>query len=175
LRTHRPAALAAILVPRRQDAPAVAAPAPAPAAPATAETAPQAEPAQQKNADEARRLVEDFQRAVAAGDAESIRSMLAPDVRYNGVVGVDAALDDQIWLGRGQERPRFTPPDAVHPAADVIRVESRFVVPFRDVAGTPGEVAGRAVWEVARRAGVLQIVAVDYDILPSAAPAPRDG
>ncbi len=55
------------------------------------------------------------------------------------------------------------------------RVESRFVVPFRDVAGTPGEVTGRAVWEVARRAGLLQIVAVDYDILPTAPPEPRDG
>jgi hypothetical protein len=170
LRTHRPAALAAILVPPTKKVPAAAEP---PSAPAPA---PDGATDQQRGVtDEARRLVEEFQRAVAAGDAETIRSLLAPDVRYNGVIGVDAALDDQVWLGRGQDRPRFAPPDAAQPVADAIRVESRFVVPFRDVAGAPGEVAGRAVWEVARRAGVLQIVAVDYDILPTAASAPRDG
>jgi hypothetical protein len=36
-------------------------------------------------------------------------------------------------------------------------------------------VAGRAVWQVARRGGLLQIIAVDYEVLPAAAPALGDG
>ena len=165
LRTRRPGALAAVLVPQPTSPPVVPAAPPDPA-PSIAEGG---------AVDGARRLVVEFQRAVAAGDAEAIRSLLAPDVRYNGVIGVDAALDDQIWLGRGQERPRFAAPDAARAGADAIRVESPFYVPFRDVAGAPGEVAGRAVWQVMRRAGLLQIVAVDYEVLPAAAPVPCDG
>jgi hypothetical protein len=123
--------------------------------------------------DDARRTIIDFQRAMAAGDGETLRSLLAQDVRYNGVVGVDAALDDQIWLARGGDRPRFLPPDTVRIEEGSVRVEGRFYVPFRDVAGMRDEVAGRAVWHVARRADLLQIVDVEYDVIPSAsAPGP---
>jgi hypothetical protein len=149
----RPGALAAIVVPRAVPPPA------RPAAPP-----PVADP----TTDEARQLVEAFQRAVAGGDGEAIRSLLTADVRYNGAHGIDAALDDQIWLGRGGDRPRFLPPDAVRLEDDAIRVEGDFYVPFRDVAGMRGEVQGRAVWRVARRAGMLQIVQVEYDVVPAA-------
>ena len=125
--------------------------------------------------EEARQAVVDFQRAIAAGDGETLRSLLAPDVHYNGVVGVDAALDDQIWLARGGDRPRFLSPDAARREEGAVRVESRFYVPFRDVAGMRDEVAGRAVWYVARRADLLQIVGVDYDVVPAADIAGHDG
>ncbi|HWP65263.1 MAG TPA: AAA family ATPase [Candidatus Limnocylindria bacterium] len=191
LRRERPSALAPLLV---SPATPAAAPGPAPVPPPAPVPAPAAAPApaavpalalapapgsprppaaSEPDMESARRVVAAFQEAVAAGDGETIRSLLAADVRYNGVVGVDAALDDQIWLGRGPERPRFLPPDTAERSDGSVRVESTFTVPFRDVAGKPGEVRGRAVWRVARRGGLLQIVAVDYDVLPgSSAKAP---
>jgi hypothetical protein len=155
-----PGALAAVVTPppiRSQDQP------------------PPSVPAGDAALDDARRTVIDFQHAMVAGDGETLRSLLAEDVHYNGVVGVDAALDDQIWLARGGDRPRFLPPDTVRTEEGAVRVEGRFYVPFRDVAGMRDEVAGRAVWRVARRADLLQIVDVEYDIVPGAGAPGSDG
>jgi hypothetical protein len=156
----RPSALAAIVVPR-------------PAAPAS--PPPVLPPAHAPIPDDAREVVEAFHRAIAAGDGEAIRSLLTPDVLYNGVVGIDAAIDDQVWLGRGGDRPTFQAPDAVRPENGTMRVESPFSVPFRDVAGMRGEVVGRAVWHVAERAGRLRIVQVEYDVVPAPPPARHGG
>jgi hypothetical protein len=38
-----------------------------------------------------------------------------------------------------------------------------------------GEVLGRAVWIVARRGSALQIVDVEYDVVPQPPAAPLDG
>jgi len=145
----RESALAALVVPRAAGAAATAAP-----------------DADEPGA-EARRLVLAFQDAVARGDGESIRSLLVPDVRYNGSVGVDAAIDDQVWLGRGGDRPRFAPPDAVRRDGPTVVVEAPFHVPYRDVAGVRGELAGRARWRLRPRGAGLAIVQVDYDVVPA--------
>jgi hypothetical protein len=56
-----------------------------------------------------------------------------------------------------------------------VRVEAPFSVPFRDVAGTRGEVVGRAVWRIAVRAGRPRIVQVEYEVIPTAATTPPAG
>jgi hypothetical protein len=61
----------------------------------------------------------------------------------------------------------FLPPDAVREDGSGVRVESAFHVPYRDVAGVRGEIAGRAVWHVTQRAGRARIVRVEYDIVPA--------
>jgi hypothetical protein len=147
----RPSALAALVVPRVADA---AAP---PLTPAASDP----------TTDEARRLVLAFQEAMGTGNREALRSSLTEDVRYNGVQGIDAALDDQAGRARSGEAPRFQAPLFVEPAGDTIRVQTTFVVAYRDVAGIPGDVTGRAVWELAEREGRLRIIQVDYDVIPA--------
>jgi hypothetical protein len=40
-------------------------------------------------------------------------------------------------------------------------------VPYRDVAGVRGELAGRARWRLRPRGAGLAIVQVDYDVVPA--------
>jgi hypothetical protein len=156
----RPSALAALVVPRTADA----------ALPPALDDG-----ASVPLGEQARRLVARFQEALARGDGEAIRTVLDRDVRYNGDIGIDAALEDQIWFSRGEDRPRFLPPDAARADAGTVRVEGRFLVPYRDVAGIRGEVTGRALWYVAAHAGGLRIVQVEYDIIPSPPPPSPGG
>jgi type II secretory pathway predicted ATPase ExeA len=157
----RSSALAALVVPREADA-----------APRARRSAFPEDP----TALEARRIVLAFEEAVASADGETLRSLLAADVRYNGAIGVDVALDDPLWLARGTERPRLVAPDRLRREPDgSLVVEAPFHVPYRDVAGMRGEVVGRARWRLARRGERLKIVQVDYDVVPHAGTRAGDG
>ena len=157
----RSSALAALVVPREADA------APRPTRSSFPDDA---------VALEARRIVLAFEEAVARADGETLRSLLAPDVRYNGAIGVDVALDDPLWLARGTDRPRLVAPDRLRREGDGnLVVEAPFHVPYRDVAGMRGEVIGRARWRLAPRATGLKIVQVDYDVVPDASARPGGG
>jgi hypothetical protein len=157
----RSSALAALVVPREADA------APRP----TRSSFPE-----DPIALEARRIVLAFEEAVASADGETLRSLLAADVRYNGAIGVDVALDDPLWLARGTDRPRLVAPDRLRREPDgSLVVEAPFHVPYRDVAGMRGELIGRARWRLAQRGTRLKIVQVDYDVVPHGSTLAGDG
>ena len=116
---------------------------------------------------EARGLVHSFMLAYEARDAERMAALFAPgasDNEHRGVGAIRAAYAEAF--GQLTDVVVSVPQITTEMRGERLSVSGPVHITYRDAAGTPGEMRGTAVWEIARQAGTPRILKFHHDVIP---------
>jgi hypothetical protein len=117
-----------------------------------------------RSAHEARTTVNAFRQAVARGDVDRQRRLLAPDASQHELTGRENIVASYAYrFERADSETEILAPERVVLRDGGAIVTAPFVAWYRDAAGSPGTLQGTTRWRLVRRGGRPMVAQIDYE------------